>query len=77
LLAAETFGLARQQILRLCQNAIRAAFLSEEEKLDLLSKMPEDPLRDKEPPVATAKQPVLPANCRDSSSSRSDRDSSG
>jgi adenosine deaminase/aminodeoxyfutalosine deaminase len=36
LLAARTFGLARQQILHLCQNAIRAAFLSEEEKLDLL-----------------------------------------
>jgi len=39
LLAAKTFGLARQQILHLCQNAIRAAFLSEEEKLGLLSMM--------------------------------------
>jgi aminodeoxyfutalosine deaminase len=43
LLAAKTFGLARQQIVHLCQNAIRAAFLSEEEKLDLLNKMPDDP----------------------------------
>jgi adenosine deaminase/aminodeoxyfutalosine deaminase len=43
LLAAKTFGLARQQILHLCQNAIRAAFLSEEEKLDLLNQMPDDP----------------------------------
>jgi adenosine deaminase/aminodeoxyfutalosine deaminase len=36
LLAARTFGLTRAQILHLGQNAIRAAFLSEEEKLDLL-----------------------------------------
>jgi adenosine deaminase/aminodeoxyfutalosine deaminase len=43
LLAAKTFGLARQQILHLCQNATRAAFLSGEEKLDLLSKTPDDP----------------------------------
>ncbi len=43
LLAAKTFGLAPQQILHLCQNAIRAAFLSEEEKLDLLNKVPHDP----------------------------------
>jgi len=43
LLAAKTFGLARRQILHLCQNAIRAAFLSEEEKLDLLNNMPGDP----------------------------------
>jgi adenosine deaminase len=43
LLAARTFGLTRQQILHLGQNAIRAAFLSEEEKLDLLSLMPNDP----------------------------------
>jgi adenosine deaminase len=43
LLAAKTFGLARQQILHLGQNAIRAAFLSEEEKLDLLNKIPDDP----------------------------------
>jgi len=41
LLAARTFGLAREQILRLCQNAIRAAFLSEEEKQDLLKQMPD------------------------------------
>jgi adenosine deaminase/aminodeoxyfutalosine deaminase len=43
LLAAETFGLARQQILHLCQNAIRAAFLLEGEKLDLLKQMPDEP----------------------------------
>jgi adenosine deaminase/aminodeoxyfutalosine deaminase len=43
LLAERTFGLARQQILHLCQNAIRAAFLSEEEKLGLLNQMPDDP----------------------------------
>ena len=43
LLAARTFGLARAQILNLGQNAIRAAFLSEEEKLDLLSMMPNGP----------------------------------
>jgi adenosine deaminase len=42
-LAVKTFGLSREQILHLCQNAIGAAFLSEEEKLDLLSQMPEDP----------------------------------
>ena len=48
--AAKTFGFAREQILHLGQNAIRAAFLSEEEKLDLLSMRPNDPLRDREPP---------------------------
>jgi len=42
LLAAKTFGLAREQILHLCQNAIRAAFLSEEEKQDLLKQMRDD-----------------------------------
>ena len=42
LLAAKTFGLARRQILQLCRNAIRAAFLSEEEKQDLLKQMPDD-----------------------------------
>jgi adenosine deaminase/aminodeoxyfutalosine deaminase len=42
LLVARTFGLRREQILDLGQNAIRAAFLSEEEKLDLLSLMPDD-----------------------------------
>jgi len=36
LLAARTFSLRREQILQLGQNAIRAAFLSEEEKLNLL-----------------------------------------
>ena len=41
LLAAKTFGLGRRQILHLCQNAIRAAFLSEEEKQDLLRQMPD------------------------------------
>ena len=40
LLAARTFGLTREQILHLGQNAIRAAFLPEEEKLSLLSIMP-------------------------------------
>jgi adenosine deaminase/aminodeoxyfutalosine deaminase len=40
LLAARTFGLARRQILHLCRNAIRAAFLSEQEKLDLLNQVP-------------------------------------
>jgi aminodeoxyfutalosine deaminase len=40
LLAARTFGLTREQILHLGQNAVRAAFLSEEEKLNLLSMMP-------------------------------------
>jgi adenosine deaminase/aminodeoxyfutalosine deaminase len=43
LLAARTFGLGRAQILHLSQDAIRAAFLSEEEKLDLLSLMPSEP----------------------------------
>jgi aminodeoxyfutalosine deaminase len=43
LLAARTFGLAREQILHLGQNAIRAAFLSEEEKLDLLGMSPNTP----------------------------------
>jgi len=41
LLAARTFDLTREQILHLGQNAIRAAFLSEEEKLSLLSMMPD------------------------------------
>jgi adenosine deaminase/aminodeoxyfutalosine deaminase len=41
--AAKTFGFAREQILHLGQNAIRAAFLSEEEKLNLLTMMPNDP----------------------------------
>ena len=40
LLAARTFGFTREQILQLGQSAIRAAFLSEEEKLNLLSMMP-------------------------------------
>jgi len=40
LLAARTFGLTREQILHLGQNAIRAAFLPEEEKVKLLSTMP-------------------------------------
>jgi len=40
LLAAETFGLMRGQILHLCQNAIRAAFLPEDEKSSLLGMMP-------------------------------------
>jgi adenosine deaminase/aminodeoxyfutalosine deaminase len=39
LLAARSFDLTREQILHLGQNAIRAAFLSEEEKLSLLSMM--------------------------------------
>jgi aminodeoxyfutalosine deaminase len=39
LLAARTFHLTREQILRLAQNAVRAAFLSEEEKLSLLRMM--------------------------------------
>jgi adenosine deaminase/aminodeoxyfutalosine deaminase len=43
LLAARTFGLGRARILHLGQNAIRAAFLSEEEKMDLLSLMPNAP----------------------------------
>jgi adenosine deaminase/aminodeoxyfutalosine deaminase len=43
LLAARTFGLTRAQIHHLGQNAIRAAFLSEEEKLDLLSLTPNEP----------------------------------
>ncbi len=43
LLVARTFGLRREQILELGQNAIRAAFLSEEEKLDLLRLMPDAP----------------------------------
>jgi len=37
LLAAKTFQLTHAQILRLAQNAVRAAFLSEQEKLDLLN----------------------------------------
>jgi adenosine deaminase len=40
LLAARTFGLTPEQIIHLGQNAIRAAFLPEEEKLNLLSRMP-------------------------------------
>jgi adenosine deaminase/aminodeoxyfutalosine deaminase len=43
LLVARTFGLGREQILHLSQNAMRAAFLSQEEKLDLLSLMPDAP----------------------------------
>jgi adenosine deaminase len=43
LLAARTFGFTREQILPLGRNAIRAAFLSEEEKLNLLSKMSNAP----------------------------------
>jgi aminodeoxyfutalosine deaminase len=43
LLAARTFGFTREQILQLGQNAIRAAFLLEEEKLNLLSMMPNAP----------------------------------
>ena len=39
LLAARTFHLTREQILGLARNAVRAAFLSEEEKLSLLSMM--------------------------------------
>jgi adenosine deaminase/aminodeoxyfutalosine deaminase len=38
--AVNTFSLSRGQILDLWQNAIRAAFLSEEEKLALLSRRP-------------------------------------
>ena len=38
-LAARTFDLSREQILHLGQNAIRAAFLPEEEKVRLLSTM--------------------------------------
>jgi adenosine deaminase/aminodeoxyfutalosine deaminase len=40
LLAAKTFSLTRAQILHLWQNAIRAAFLSEDDKLSLLSRRP-------------------------------------
>ncbi len=36
LVAARTFRLTREQILQLAQNAIRASFLPEQEKLDLL-----------------------------------------
>jgi adenosine deaminase/aminodeoxyfutalosine deaminase len=39
-LAAKTFALTPAQILHLAQNGIRAAFLSEKEKLDLLNMMP-------------------------------------
>jgi adenosine deaminase/aminodeoxyfutalosine deaminase len=42
-LAAKTFGLTAAQILHVAQNATRAAFLSEQEKLDLLSLMPNVP----------------------------------
>jgi adenosine deaminase/aminodeoxyfutalosine deaminase len=44
LVAARTFALGREQILHLGQNAIRAAFLPEEEKRILLSMMPQVPL---------------------------------
>jgi adenosine deaminase/aminodeoxyfutalosine deaminase len=40
LLAARTFSLSRGQILHLWQNAIRAAFLPEDDKLSLLSRRP-------------------------------------
>jgi adenosine deaminase/aminodeoxyfutalosine deaminase len=40
LLAAKTFSLSRGQILHLWQNAIRAAFLPEDDKLSLLSRWP-------------------------------------
>jgi aminodeoxyfutalosine deaminase len=40
LLAANTFSLSRAQILHLWQNAIRAAFLSEDDKLSLLGRRP-------------------------------------
>ena len=43
LLAARTFHLTRGQILHLAQNAILASFLSEQEKLDLLKRVPGDP----------------------------------
>ena len=36
LLAAKTFQLTRDQILHIAQNAVRASFLAEQEKLDLL-----------------------------------------
>jgi adenosine deaminase/aminodeoxyfutalosine deaminase len=42
LLAAKTFKLSRQQLLQLCQNAVRAAFLSDQEKQELLNSMPQD-----------------------------------
>jgi adenosine deaminase/aminodeoxyfutalosine deaminase len=40
LLAAKTFNLSREQILRLCQNGVRAAFLSDQEKQEFLDRMP-------------------------------------
>jgi adenosine deaminase len=43
LLTARTFHLTRRQIVHLAQNAIHAAFLPEEEKLKLLSLMPDVP----------------------------------
>jgi aminodeoxyfutalosine deaminase len=43
LLAAKTFQLTREQILHIAQNAVRASFLSEKEKLDLLNKLPDAP----------------------------------
>jgi aminodeoxyfutalosine deaminase len=36
LVAANTFQLRREQILQIAQNAVRASFLSEKEKLNLL-----------------------------------------
>jgi adenosine deaminase/aminodeoxyfutalosine deaminase len=41
-LVARTFNLSREQILRLCQNAIRAAFLSDQEKQEFLNSMPQE-----------------------------------
>jgi adenosine deaminase len=38
--AANAFALSRAQILHFRQNAVRAAFLSDEDKLKLLGKMP-------------------------------------
>jgi adenosine deaminase/aminodeoxyfutalosine deaminase len=42
LLAANAFRLSREQILSLCRNAVRAAFLSEEEKQELLNGLPQE-----------------------------------
>jgi adenosine deaminase len=41
LLASKTFALSREQVLGLCRNAVRAAFLPEPDKLALLALMPE------------------------------------